>query len=339
MPVVFQWNEIPFEWISSFYTAVATSILFRFGFDRRYFRFVKKYGFPPFIAASSLAFSTLITSVVSMDLVYLPLAALVSLSLSLAIWLRSQANFVLSNFYDIPGMCLVLTLLSMAGQKALPWLLSILCMNAGAQVFRLTLHKSSTKPSSFRKCVSLRASINSSAGALAQSIITIALAALPMQSLAYDIRISERLAFAVTFFNSAALVITQYVATVSGGLSFLKSVGKMNLLAGGLIFLFILGIDHYVYDLVKTCYFIIFGIMYLFTMFLPPIGLAGDQLGFSNEILFSNIIFILIILAFAYFMMPLAAIAIYIILIGAERAIVSYHIKFVRWSQIGRMSP
>lgn len=327
LPFVLNFNGKPFEWLAVFYLSIAASVLGRAGFDRRKFRFISRFGFPLVTVFLSVSASIITILFFSPNYLYLSLAAYIPLALLLSIFLRSRANFFVANLFDVPGLGMTLALSAFLPDIWVFFLFTMLCFLSVLYVFNFSVVCNDWKKSSTLRCVFPRSAVNASAGFIAQSIIASCLSALVIDQIAFNYRMAERVAFSTTFLNSCTLVIIQYMATKKDGILIISRIGRANLFSG-IIILGFLSLGALLFDLsFDVRLVILFGFLHVSTMLFPPVGLAGDQLGFSRRIFFFNTAFIALVLFSSAFGFFIIAICLSIIMIGVERAIVFFGVR------------
>lgn len=328
LPVVLELNGFPFELNAAIYLSIFLSILFRFGFDRRYFAYVRRRGFPLIIILTSIFLSSAIVSLFNRNIYYFPLGLFIASCLMISIYFRSRDRFVISSIFDVPGVVMIISVLSFTGTFGLTTLSALLSSFCVAWIILNTKVQISFTKKSILRTFSLMSALNSSSGFLLQSIVNYSLSFSTIsEQAAYDIRLSERLAGMVIVISNASYVLVQRLAMSKAGRVFLQSFGKISFAFGIMIFFSMVIIDLSLSFIPHGGYFIYFGLVYMLVLFFPPMGHAGDQLGFQRKIFASNLIFIFATTLVCIFFGAAIGFVVYILSISAERALVYYSAK------------
>lgn len=317
-----QWNGLPFLWVSALYACIALSVLGRLGFDRRYFRFVSIHGIPVSVFVLSCSASVVGGFFWFGRIEILPMAACVPVSLLLSVRFKSKGQFLSASVFDVQGISLFLTLAAFLPPT---WFaLSPLTLLFGVLLCRpLFAGSSFDLARKSLRIFGVISAFNSCAGFLFQGIFSYFLAHNVSESVAYTIRISERLAFSLTAVSTSSLVFIQYLVRAQNRAKLLRFIRLLSVGFSFLCFLLILLVDSFSLNLKLGTEFYIFSLLYFSTLLVIPVGVASDQLGFGRAVFASNFFFGITVFLFSFYGFPVLAICAYILSIFFERFVVS----------------
>ena len=322
LPICLKLNQFDYSWLSMIYSGIAVAIFTRLGFDRRHFAYIVKKGFPPLIVICSIIVTSGFICIYYNNLYFLGVGLFIASSLALTISFRAESQFLIANLFDVPAILFFFSCISFLGSD-IALLISFIL---GISFLCYALLRKTNKQFALKNCmacVSLKAALNSSAGFLMQSIANECLVLVNIgNDIAYKIRISERLAFSLTFINTASFLVIQKLALSNIGIQKIRAIGKFSLFFGiALFFLFLFLIPFYP-NFIGLRYFVLFSVLYLLTLFLPPIGHAGDQLKSTNLLFNNNVCFIGAVLLAYVFGQPILGFSLYALSIFVERVLI-----------------
>ena len=327
LPICLKLNQFDYSWLSMIYSSIAIAIFTRLGFDRRYFAYITKKGFPPLIIICSIIFTSSYICIYYNNFYLLGVALLIASSLALTISFRAESKFIIANLFDVPAISFFFSCISFLGSDITLLISFILGVSFSCYaLLRKTNKQFGVK--NCMACVSLKAALNSSAGYLMQSIANECLVLVNIgNDIAYKIRISERLAFSLTFMNTASFLVIQNLALSTIGIQKIRVIGRYSLFLGIILFFLFLFLIPFYPNFVALRFFILFSVLYLLTLTLPPIGHAGDQLKSTNLLFNNNLCFIGALLLAYVFSQPILGFSLYALSVFFERVLICKKLK------------